>query len=60
MADRWRSPIDAVIVGLDPAFDYRRVAAASSALRAGARFIATNADLRYPTSAGLPARARDR
>jgi 4-nitrophenyl phosphatase len=44
---------DAVIAGLDPAFDYRRLAAASSALRAGARFIATNADLRYPTSAGF-------
>jgi len=44
---------DAVVAGLDPAFDYRRMAAASSALRAGARFIATNADLRYPTSAGF-------
>jgi HAD superfamily hydrolase (TIGR01450 family) len=46
-------PYDAVIAGLDLAFDYRRLAAASSALRAGARFIATNADLRYPTSAGF-------
>lgn len=44
---------DAVIAGLDPAFDYRRLAAASSAIRAGARFIATNADLLYPTSAGF-------
>lgn len=44
---------DAVIAGLDPAFDYRRLAAASTALRAGARFIATNADLRYPTAAGF-------
>lgn len=44
---------DAVIAGLDPAFDYRRLAAAGSALRAGARFIATNADLLYPTSAGF-------
>jgi HAD superfamily hydrolase (TIGR01450 family) len=44
---------DAVIVGLDPEVDYRRLAAAAGAVRAGARFIATNADLRYPTPAGL-------
>ncbi|TMB57359.1 MAG: HAD-IIA family hydrolase [Chloroflexi bacterium] len=44
---------DAVIVGLDPQVDYRRLAAAASAIRAGARFIATNADLRYPTPTGL-------
>lgn len=44
---------DAVIAGLDPAFDYRRLAAATTALRAGARFVATNADLRYPTPAGF-------
>jgi 4-nitrophenyl phosphatase len=44
---------DAVIVGLDPAFDFRRLAAATTAIRAGARFIATNADLRYPTPTGF-------
>jgi HAD superfamily hydrolase (TIGR01450 family) len=44
---------DAVIAGLDPAFDYRRMAAATTALRAGARFIATNADLRFPRPAGF-------
>jgi len=44
---------DAVIAGLDPDFDYRRLAAATTALRAGARFIATNADLRYPTPSGF-------
>jgi HAD superfamily hydrolase (TIGR01450 family) len=44
---------DAVIAGLDPAFDYRRLAGASTALRLGARFLATNADLLYPTSAGF-------
>jgi 4-nitrophenyl phosphatase len=44
---------DAVIAGLDPGFDYRRMAAATSALRSGARFIATNADLLYPTSTGF-------
>ncbi len=44
---------DAVIAGLDPQFDYRRLAAAASAVRAGARFIATNADTRYPTPSGF-------
>ncbi|MGH2456196.1 MAG: HAD-IIA family hydrolase [Candidatus Limnocylindria bacterium] len=44
---------DAVLVGLDPAFDYRRLGIAAAAIRAGARFIATNADLRYPTPDGL-------
>lgn len=44
---------DAVIAGLDPTFDYRRLAAAATALRAGSRFIATNADLRYPTPDGF-------
>ncbi|MEX0709569.1 MAG: HAD-IIA family hydrolase [Chloroflexota bacterium] len=44
---------DAVIAGLDPAFDYRRLAAAATALRAGSRFVATNADLRYPTPDGF-------
>jgi 4-nitrophenyl phosphatase len=44
---------DAVIAGLDPAFDFRRLAAATTAIRGGARFIATNADLRYPTPSGF-------
>ena len=44
---------DAVIAGLDPAVDFRRLAAATTAIRAGARFIATNADLRYPTPTGF-------
>lgn len=44
---------DAVVAGLDPAFDYRRLAAATTALRAGATFVATNADLRYPTPSGF-------
>ncbi|MEX0625692.1 MAG: HAD-IIA family hydrolase [Chloroflexota bacterium] len=44
---------DAVIAGLDPAFDYGRLAVATTAIRAGARFIATNADLRYPTPTGF-------
>jgi 4-nitrophenyl phosphatase len=44
---------DAVIAGLDPSFDFRRLAAATTAIRAGAHFIATNADLRYPTPTGF-------
>jgi phosphoglycolate/pyridoxal phosphate phosphatase family enzyme len=44
---------DAVIAGLDPAFDYRRLAIAISAVRAGARFIATNVDKRFPTPGGF-------
>jgi len=44
---------DAVVAGLDPAFDYRRLGIAAAAIRAGARFIATNADVRYPTPTGL-------
>ena len=44
---------DAVIVGLDPEFEYQRMAVAMSAVAAGARLIATNADARYPTPAGF-------
>jgi phosphoglycolate/pyridoxal phosphate phosphatase family enzyme len=48
-----RATYDAVVVGLDPDFGYRRLGVASSAVRAGARFIATNADARYPTPSGF-------
>lgn len=44
---------DAVVVGLDQQSDYLRVAVAATAVRQGARFIATNADLRYPTERGF-------
>lgn len=50
--DRSESGFDAVVVGLDPDFDYRRLAEAQSALLAGARLIGTNADATYPTSDG--------
>ena len=44
---------DAVIVGLDPGFDYARLAAGMSAVASGAALVATNADARYPTPAGF-------
>ena len=44
---------DAVVVGLDRGLDYRAIAAAATAIREGAAFIATNADERYPTAAGF-------
>jgi HAD superfamily hydrolase (TIGR01450 family) len=43
---------DVVVVGLDPAFDYRRLAEAQAALLNGARLIGTNADATYPTPDG--------
>jgi 4-nitrophenyl phosphatase len=43
----------AVVAGLDPAVTYRTLGIAAAAIRAGARFVATNADLRYPTPGGL-------
>jgi 4-nitrophenyl phosphatase len=45
--------VDAVIVGLDPDFDGGRLAVAAAAIRDGARFVATNADARYPTPSGF-------
>lgn len=45
--------VDAVLVGLDPDFDEARLAASSAAVSAGARFVATNADARYPTPSGF-------
>jgi HAD superfamily hydrolase (TIGR01450 family) len=47
------SGIDAVIVGLHFDFDYRRLANACAAIRAGARFLATNDDTTYPGASGL-------
>jgi HAD superfamily hydrolase (TIGR01450 family) len=45
--------VDAVVVGLDPDFDERRRAVAAHAVASGARFYATNADMRYPTPTGF-------
>lgn len=46
-------PPDAVVVGFHREFDWDRMRIASSAVRDGARFIASNADATYPTDAGL-------
>jgi 4-nitrophenyl phosphatase len=61
--DRWSAnghdaaaavgPVDAVVVGLDPEFTYARLAVASEAVRAGARFVATNRDPIYPHEHGF-------
>lgn len=45
-------PTDAVIVGLHRHFDYDGLTRASTAIRDGATFIATNDDATYPTPAG--------
>ncbi|MGN7469395.1 TIGR01457 family HAD-type hydrolase [Brevibacillus sp. SAFN-007a] len=42
-----------VIVGIDRAFTYEKLSIAASAIRAGATFIATNADAALPTDNGL-------
>ncbi|WP_419917831.1 HAD-IIA family hydrolase [Candidatus Poriferisocius sp.] len=45
--------VDAVIVGIDPGFDYNALGRAMRAVRGGARLIGTNHDPSYPTEAGL-------
>jgi 4-nitrophenyl phosphatase len=44
---------DAVVVGLDRTFTFAKLSEASAAIRAGARFIATNDDATFPTRDGL-------
>ncbi|NLF01233.1 MAG: HAD-IIA family hydrolase [Anaerolineales bacterium] len=49
------SKIDFVVASFDRTFDYHKLQVAFDAIRAGARFIATNADRYCPTpSGGLP------
>ena len=43
----------AVVVGLDRTFTYEKLVLAHDAIRAGARFVATNADATLPTENGL-------
>ncbi len=44
--------VDAVVVGLDYGFTYQRLAAASMAVRAGARLVGSNGDATFPTPHG--------
>lgn len=45
-------PADAVMVGFHLDFDYERLRVAATAVRRGARLLATNDDATYPTPAG--------
>ncbi|HLI23990.1 MAG TPA: HAD-IIA family hydrolase [Acidimicrobiales bacterium] len=44
---------EAVVVGRSETLDYGELAAASTAIRAGARFVATNTDATFPTGNGV-------
>ena len=46
-------PADAVVVGMDPGFNYDTLGRAMGAVRGGARLIGTNHDPSYPTERGL-------
>jgi glycerol 3-phosphatase-2 len=46
-------PAAAVVVGWHQSFDFAGLTAAARAIRAGARFVATNLDPTYPTGDGL-------
>jgi 4-nitrophenyl phosphatase len=52
-AGREIGPVDAVVVGLDPTFDFSSLTAAFSAVHAGARLIGTNDDPSFPTPQGM-------
>lgn len=45
-------PVDAVVVGLDPSFDYKMLAVAAKSLHGGARLIGSNEDATFPTADG--------
>ena len=45
--------VDAVVVGMDPSFNYSSLAAAATALHAGARLIGTNDDATFPAPHGV-------
>lgn len=48
-----QAPADAVVVGLTTDFDYEMLARSMSAVRGGARLVATNDDSTFPDSSGL-------
>jgi glycerol 3-phosphatase-2 len=45
-------PVDSVVVGFHRSFDYEEMRRAATAVRAGARLLATNDDATYPTPEG--------
>ena len=45
-------PVEAVVIGFHRDFDYEELDAASTAVRDGARFVATNLDATYPMPGG--------
>ena len=49
----WHGDADAVVVGWHQDFGFDRLAAATTAVRNGARLIGTNEDATYPTPTGL-------
>jgi 4-nitrophenyl phosphatase len=52
-ADDEAETVDAVVVGLDLTFTYDKLKTASRLIRAGAKFIATNADNTLPNETGV-------
>jgi len=46
------SSVDAVVVGFDPSFDFKKLKNAFQAVRDGARLIGTNDDATFPTDTG--------
>ena len=52
IVEDWRAA-KAVVAGLDPALSYESLTGAVLAVNGGARFVATNTDVTYPTPEGL-------
>ncbi len=50
---RGKRPVDYVVVGMDRKFTYRKLHEAQQAIRAGAKFIATNRDATYPVEGNV-------
>ena len=50
---RGKRPVDFVVVGMDRQFTYRKLHEAQQAIRAGAKFIATNRDATYPVEGNV-------
>ncbi len=46
------SAVDAVVVGFDPSFDFKKLTKAFQAVRHGARLVGTNDDATFPTASG--------